>query len=148
MDTGLTYMRMLSEEDVDIFQLLQIYKMPKISQFLSISDNYFHYVTNTKNVYFYKIYESEKMIGTIHLEKHENLLHMGILVFPIFQRMGLGTKIIKDILNDIFQLDYERIEISIDEDNTASLRLFENAGFVATSKDHELVNFVYRRRSD
>ena len=37
------------------------------------------------------------MIGTIHLEKHENLLYMDILIFPKFQRKGFATKVIKDI---------------------------------------------------
>lgn len=70
---------------------------------------------------------------------------MDILVFPEFQRMGLGTNIILDIQNNILGLDYDRIEISIDETNTASLRLFENAGFIRESKEDELINFVYQR---
>lgn len=111
----LTYTRIVSEDDVDISQLSQIYKIPEISQFLSISDNYFHYVTNTENVYFYKVYANEKLIGTIHLEKYESLLYMDILIFPEFQRMGFATKVIKDIQNDIFKLNYNKIEISIDE---------------------------------
>lgn len=73
---------------------------------------------------------------------------MDILVFPEFQRTGLGTTILKDIQNDVFGLDYERIEISIDERNTASLRLFKKAGFICTSKDDELINFTYQRGTD
>ncbi|MBQ8002272.1 MAG: GNAT family N-acetyltransferase, partial [Clostridia bacterium] len=84
----------------------------------------------------------------IHLEKQGTVLFMDILVFPEFQRTGLGTKIIKDIQNDIFGLDYERIEISIDERNTASLKLFENVGFIPVSKDGELINYFYERRKD
>ena len=66
----LTYAKILSKNDSDIFQILQIHRLPDISRFLSISDNYFNYVTNTENVYFYKVYENEKIIGTIHLEKY------------------------------------------------------------------------------
>ncbi len=141
----LAYMRILSEDDVDIPQLLKIYQLPSISQFLSISDNYFHYVTNTESVYFYKVYEKEKLIGTIHLEKDEKLLYMDILIFPEFQRMGFATRVIKDIQNDIFGQNYDRIEISIDESNIASLKLFENAGFTFVSKEDELLNFVYEK---
>ena len=141
----LTYTRVLSEDDVDISQLLKIYQMPNISQFLSISDNYFHYVTNTENVYLYKVYENEKLIGTIHLEKCKNLLYMGILIFPEFQRMGFATRVIKDIQNDIFKLNYKRIEISIDESNIASIKLFEKAEFLFTSKEAKLLNFVYEK---
>ena len=113
----LTYTRILTEDDSNIPHLLQIYQQPNVSQFISISDSYFHYVTNTPNVYFYKVYEKEKLIGAIHLEKNENLLYMDILIFPEFQKMGFATRVIKDIQNDIFGLNYDRIEISIDESN-------------------------------
>lgn len=141
----LTYTRILTEDDSNIPHLLQIYQQPNVSQFISISDSYFHYVTNTPNVYFYKVYEKEKLIGAIHLEKNENLLYMDILIFPEFQKMGFATRVIKDIQNDIFGLNYDRIEISIDESNIASLKLFENAGFTFVSKEAELLNYVYDR---
>ena len=141
----LTYTRILTEDDSNIPHLLQIYQQPNVSQFISISDSYFHYVTNTPNVYFYKVNENEKLIGAIHLEKNENLLYMDILIFPEFQKMGFATKVIKDIQNDIFGLNYDRIEISIDESNIASLKLFENAGFTFVSKEDELLNYVYER---
>lgn len=143
--SDLTYKRLLFEDDTDIPQSITIHQMPEISRYLSISDNYFSYVTNTENVYFYKVYEDGELIGSTHIEKQGTTLFMDILVFPEFQRTGLGTKIVKDIQNDIFGLNYERIEISIDERNTASLKLFENAGFIRESKENELINFVYRK---
>ena len=93
----------------------------------------------------YKIYKNEKLIGTIHLEKHKNLLYMDILIFPEFQKMGFATKVIKDIQKDIFKLNYKKIEISIDERNISSITLFENAGFSFVSKEDELMHFVYQK---
>lgn len=143
--SDLTYKRLLFEDDTDIPQLITIHQTSEIAQYLSISDNYFHYVTNTENVNFYKVYEDGELIGSTHIEKQGTTLFMDILVFPEFQRTGLGTKIVKDIQNDIIGLNYERSEISIDERNTASLKLFENAGFIRVSKENELINFVYRK---
>ena len=143
MTTDLTYSRILSEDDSDISRLLEIYQQPAISRFLSISDNYFHYVTNTVNVYFYKVYASEKLIGTIHLEKCEDLLYMDILIFPEYQRMGFATSVVGDIQNDVFGLKFHRIEIAIDESNAASIKLFDRAGFSFVSKEDELLNYVY-----
>ena len=114
-------------------------------EYLSISDNYFHYATNNKNVHFYKVYKNDELIGTTHLEQQENVLFMDVLVFPKFQRAGLGTSIVKDIQDDIFELGYKSIEISIDEENIGSLRLFEKAGFAFVSKEAELLNFVYKK---
>ena len=141
----LTYTRIMTEDDSNISHLLRIFQLPNVSQYISIGDNYFHYVTNTPNVYFYKVYKNEKLIGAIHLEKNENLLYMDILIFPECQRMGFATRVIKDIQNDIFGHNYDRIEISIDESNIASLKLFENAGFTFVSKEDELLNYVYER---
>lgn len=145
---NLDYKIILNETDIDIPQLIQIYHTPEIAQYISLSDNYFRYVTTNENVYFYKVYEHNQLVGAIHLEKQDAVLFMDILVFPQFHRTGLGTKIVKDIQNNIFGMDYERIEIAVDESNIASLRLFENAGFIRTSKEDELINFVYQRRTD
>lgn len=142
---SLTYKKMIFEDDTDVPQLLEIYQLPEIAQYLSIADNYFHYVTNTANVYFYKVYENNKLVASTHLEKQGTILFMDILVFPEFQRKGLGTKIIKDIQNNILGLDYERIEVSIDERNTASMKLFENTGFIFVSKEDELLDFAYQK---
>ena len=145
MTTELTYSRILSEDDSDISHLLEIYQQPAISRFLSISNNYFHYVTNTENVYFYKVYSSEKLIGTIHLEKCEDLLYMDILIFPEYQRMGFATSVVADVKNDAFGLKFKRIEIAIDESNAASIKLFERVGFTFVSKEDELMNYAYER---
>ena len=60
MKNDLTYTRIISKDDVDISKLLSIYQLPDISQYISIGDNYFNYVANTPNVYFYKIYKNEQ----------------------------------------------------------------------------------------
>ena len=139
-----TYKRLLSKDDADISRILNVYRLPSVSKFVSISDNYFHYVTNTENVYFYKIYKKEKLFGTIHLEKNMDLLYMDIVIFPKFQKMGLGTKVIRDIQQDIFNIHYNKIVVSIDESNIASIRLFEKSGFLMESQEDELLNFVYK----
>ena len=143
--SSLTYQKMIFEDDADISKLVEIYQAPEIARYLSISDNYFHYVTNNQNVHFYKVYKNDELIGTTHLEQQETVLFMDVLVFPKFQRAGLGASIVKDVQDDIFELGYKSIEISIDEENIGSLRLFEKAGFAFVSKEAELLNFVYKK---
>ena len=141
----LVYTRIISENDPDVARLYSIYKLPEVSQFINVSDNYFNYVTNTPNVYFYKVCKSENLVGAIHLEKCEKTLYLDILIFPEYQKMGLATRVIEDIKNDIFNFGYERIEISIDEKNAASINLFKNAGFAFVSKEDELLNYIYKK---
>ena len=141
----LNYEQLLNENDIAIAQLKIVHQLPEVSRYISISDNYFYYVTNTYDVYFYKIYNDDKLIGSIHLEKQGDVLFMEILVFPEFQGNGVGKKIVRDIQNDVLKLGYKKIEISIDETNSVSLKLFKSTGFTRTSKDGELINFVYQR---
>ena len=142
---NLIYEQLLDENDIAIPELKAIYQLPEVSKYLNLSDNYFCYVTKTSSIYFYKVCNKNELIGAIHLELNDDLLYMDILIFPKFQRKGFATKVIKDIQNDIFKLNYNKIEISIDETNSASLKLFENAGFTRTSKDDELINLVYQK---
>ena len=96
-----------------------------------------------ENVFFYKVYKERNLVGTIHLEKNDNIIYMDILIFPEFQKYGLGTKVINDIKNDIFNLSFKKIEVSIEENNIPSLRLFEKVGFKFVSQEDELKNYEY-----
>ena len=145
MDTSLTYMMILSENDGDISRLLEIYQQPDISQYLRIREDYFHYVTSTENVYYYKVYKCRQLIGAIHLELCNGWLYMAVLILPEYQKMGFATRVLADIQNDVFCLKYRRIEIAIDESNVASIKLFENAGFIFISKEDSLLNYAYER---
>ena len=108
----LTYRQLLHEDDPDVPLLLEAYRMPAIAQYLSIGGNYFHYVTHSENVRYFKVYAKEALIGAIHLEQPESVLYMSILVFPVHQRKGLGARILLDILSDRFGLGFDRIEVS------------------------------------
>ena len=80
---------MLFENDADVPRLTEIYQKPEIERYLSISDNYFHYVTNNENVHFYKVYKKGEMIGTTHLEQQGTVLFMDVLVFSKVSKSGI-----------------------------------------------------------
>lgn len=142
----LTYERMRCQTDLDISRLISVFQIPEISRFYSIeSECYFSYVTNTANVYFYKVYNGPELVAVTHLEKWDNTLAVSIMVLPEFQGLGIGTEILNNIMNNRFGLDYDQIEVSIDERNTISRTLFEHAGFVAVSRDEELINYAFKR---
>ena len=132
--------------DEDIPTILSVYKQPSISRFISIDEeNYWRYITSTDNVYFYKIYKNDILVSTIHLELVDRVLYMSVVVFPEFQKQGIATTILKDIQAGELELDFDKIQVSIDEKNTASLKLFESVGFICVNKDEELLEYEYSK---
>ena len=145
--SDLIYKILKCEKDKDVLLIKNIHNIPEIKKYISINDNYFNYVTTTENVFFYKVYKKRNLIGTVHLEKNDNIIYMDILIFPEFQMSGLGTEVINDIKNDIFNLSFKKIKVSIDENNIHSLRLFEKSGFKFISQEDELKNYEYSKNN-
>ena len=140
---NLEFIRVISELDKDIAYIQAIHRLPQISRFIGISDNYFAYVIENSNVYFYKVFSDDILVGTAHLEICDSTLYMGIVVVPQYQNKGIGTNILRKIQGGSLPITFDRIEVSIDENNTASKRLFEKMGFVFVSKEDELENYLY-----
>ena len=132
-------------DDEDIPTILSVYRQPSISRFISIdTENYWKYIASTDNVYFYKIYKNDILVATIQLELVDRVLYMSVVVFPEHQKQGIATTILKDIQAGKFGLDFNKIQVSIDEKNIASLKLFESVGFICVNKDEELLEYEYR----
>lgn len=143
----MTYSLLTSLKDSDIPQLLSNHLLPEVSRFIDINEKkYFKYVTKTENVFYYKISENGKLIGSVHCEISGTVLYVSLLIFPEFQNNGFGTKVIKDIISGALSLNFDSIEVSIDKTNLPSLHLFEKVGFKATSADGGLINYTYTAR--
>ena len=142
----MTYRLVKNFDDEDIPTILSVYKQPSISQFISIDEeNYWRYITSTDNVYFYKIYKNDMLVSTIHLELVDRVLYMSVVVFPKYQSQEIATIIVKDIQAGKLELDFLKIQVSIDEKNTSSLKLFESVGFICVNKDEELLEYEYSK---
>ena len=140
----MNYQRITGTDDQDIPYLTAILHLPEISRFLSIDDDqYWNYVTSSENVCYYKAYDGETLVGAVHLETDQKTLYMDIMVMPDYQRRGMGTKILGDILGGKFPISFDTVEVSVDERNAASIRLFEKMGFLRVSQEDELINYRY-----
>ena len=140
----MNYQLLTNPNDALISTILSVYKLPSIAQFISIDEtNYWNYVTSTKNVWFYKVYKDNFLVSTIHLEICDRILFTDIIVFPEYQKKGIATEILKDIKNGKLGIDFDKIQVSIDEKNIASIKLFENAGFLCVAKDEELLDYMF-----
>ena len=142
------YQRMINRNDADIPFLCEMMNLPNISRFISYDkERYWQYVTSTNSVFYYKVYKRNSLLGAIHLEISGKVLYMSILVFPEYQNQKIGSSIIKDIQDRKLPIDFERIEVSIDETNVASIRLFEKMNFKLFSKEKELLIYAYQMPS-
>lgn len=138
------YVQITSKKDNDIPYLISIHKIPEISHFISINEeNYFHYVTTTENVFYFKVYKNDDLVGTVHCELFDKMLCMSILVIPIFQKRGIGTAILYDIQNGVLPLTYTHIKVTIDKFNSSSLRLFKKMDFTKISEEEDLIDFIW-----
>lgn len=140
------YQQMTHEDDRDIPYLRSIYKLPEIARYISIDEKqYWHYVTTTSNVFYYKAYIDGCLAAATHCELSDNTLYMDIMVIPQYQKKGIGADILRDIQNGKLVRDFEKIEVSIDESNIASIKLFEKMNFNYVSKEDELLTYVWLR---
>jgi len=143
------YQRMMNENDKDIPYLTSAFKLPEISCYISIDEqNYWKYVTTGENVHFFKVYEKDSLVATTHLEVVDRVLYLDIMVVPECQGKGIATTVLKDIQAGDLVSGFDRIEVSIDENNVASIRLFERMGFDFVSKEDELLNYVYKVKKE
>ena len=140
----MTYLRIITTNDPDIPYLASILKLSEIAKFISIDEsNYWNYVTQTENVFYYKVFFNDELIAATHCEISNKILYMDIMVIPRHQGKGIATAILSDILSGKLQLDFNKIEVAIDEQNTASIKLFEKMNFKLVSKEDELLNYTY-----
>ena len=143
------YKRIETVNDTDIPYLTEALKLPEISHFISIDENnYWNYVTKTQNVFYFKVFNNDILVAATHCEISNKTLYMDIMVIPTYQRKGLATSILKDIQSDKLPLDFDKIEVAIDESNIASIKLFEKMNFEIVSKENGLLNYVFIKNSN
>ena len=124
--------------------ILAAYSHPSVARFISINETkYWKYVTETDDVWFFKIFEEDRLIATTHLELSGSILYMDIVVFPEYQRRGTATQILREIQQGKLGIAFDKIQVSIEQENAASIRLFEKAGFACVSKEDNLLEYVY-----
>ena len=140
---GLEY-KLLIKKDPDIQILKKIHSLPEIKKYISISRNYFKYVTETENVFYYKVILNSEIIGGIHFEKNGETAYISVCIHPDYQNNGYGKRSVEFILNHFKEI-YRNVEVSIDEDNFASILLFEGLGFEKIDVSNGLITYILRK---
>jgi ribosomal-protein-serine acetyltransferase len=99
--------------------------------------------------YFYVIIEEEKIIGLVELfniDKLLNAAYIGYWIGEKYQGKGYVTKAVKDLLKIGFtELNLNKIEIKVVEENIKSRNIPEKLGFINTGviRDSGLLHGKY-----
>ena len=140
----LAFSLLKSTDDTDLKIIKENYNKPSVERFVDINkEKYWIYVTEAENVYFYKVYNDDILSGTVHCELCDGVLYLAVVVFPEFQNKKIATAMVNAVLDGITGLEFNEIQVSVDEKNAASLKLFRNIGFVQIGQEDELVEFKY-----
>ena len=136
-----TSLIILAPHDCDLSELARIHNSASVKKYISISDNYFDYVTNSKGVTYYKIITDNKLIGGIHCEVDKEIMYLSICVDEPYRRLGIAETALRQLFANLTD-DITNVEVSIDKTNNPSLHLFQKLGFVPISEEDDLI--IYR----
>lgn len=139
------YQKITNLCDPDIPQLMETLRLPEIARYISIDEgNFWNYITTNPAVSYFKAYRDGKLVGALDCELQGKKLYLSVMVLPEYQKQGLGTQMLQDLLSGNL-LTFETAEVYIDEDNIPSVKLFEKMGFVPKFRDGKLVIYTYSR---
>ncbi len=132
----------LDKNDIDMVNIKAMHSEPTILKYISISEMYFDYVTNTENVVYYKIFINSKLIGGIHSEILNDIMNISICILPEYRKQKFASLAIEKLIASV-KNSISKIQVSIDETNVASIKLFEHLGFKKDKQEDELIDYVY-----
>lgn len=119
--------------DGDLAELVRIHNEPSVSSYISISWNYFEYVTETKGVTYFKIMVDGIAAGGIHCERSGSTMYLSICVDEDHRRLGIAEKALQQLFADT-KKNTKSVEINVNDTNYPSVRLFTKLGFVQTGE--------------
>ena len=74
------------------------------------------------------------------------MAEIDIAVSPDMRGKGVGTKLLKEGCQTyLIASDVDYVIAEVKKENMASIRIFENAGFMMHEEDEEMVRMVFHR---
>ena len=99
----------------------------------------------SKSSYFYSIWDGEKLVamGRI-MEDGVMCVFYDIAVHPDYQRRGLGTQIMNNLINQVKDKKYVSIGLFTWERNPGNVQFYKKFGFEKVEAGMELVKYMQR----
>ena len=90
------------------------------------------------------VYDGDTALGQLQLDTYaDNTGSVGLAVNPQWRNQGYGTKILQAFLRRPEVTKLIRLEVTIEPDNIASLRCFQQAGFIQASLEPDGEGFLH-----
>ena len=131
----------LTATDEDIKELQRIHSTPTVKKWITVSEDYFTYVTSSDAVIYYKIFSDDALCGGLQCETDGDTAYLCICIDEPYRKRGIAEAALRQ-LPDILPRSIKRTEASIDEANIPSRCLFEKAGFVMEGKEDNLLTYM------
>ncbi len=101
-------------------------------------------LNNSGELYFIEVYENGKFIaiGDVTLQENNPPIEIGVAEY---RGVGIGTKVMKALVKRAKEIGIKKIyNTGCYEDNFASQKMLENAGFVLVNHDKEKQRKVFK----
>jgi ribosomal-protein-alanine N-acetyltransferase len=97
----------------------------------------FRYELGNKDAILKTAVFNNEIIGYICVRTIMNVTHiLNLAVLPRFRRMGIGSMLLRDVLQELRQsnTEIERITLEVRESNIPAIKLYEKFGFKITGR--------------
>ncbi len=99
----------------------------------------------SKSSYVYSLWNDTKLIGLGRImEDGIMCMFYDIAVHPEYQKRGLGTRIMQNLIDQVKDKDYASIGLFAWEQNPANISFYEKFGFRKVGTGMELENYMTR----
>lgn len=122
-----------------------------------ISDSYQYFIDNPFDMAniksFMKVFEYNDIsygVVMFHYYKEKDKYYLAInpiIINPEFINQGIGTKILKIIVQKPKEITEGKVDVvkgDIEEENIASIRILEKTGFIKSEKSENFIEYIYK----
>lgn len=105
---------------------------------------WFSYVSHTPGCYAWMVYEGNIALGQLQMDTYaDNTGSAALAVNPKLRNQGYGKMILRAFLKRPEVARLNQLEVTIEPDNFASLRCFQQAGFIQASSEPDQEGFLH-----
>jgi ribosomal protein S18 acetylase RimI-like enzyme len=73
--------------------------------------------------------DNYKPVAYGHLDKDDNTIWLGICVLPSHQKKGIGSQLMKQLLDKAQEKNINTIHLTVDKINTVATKIYKKFGF-------------------